>query len=115
MAQFQPHSKKWREVCVHLKEIICPTRNMKMGIGPLLCLPGSNASTETVSSRMNYIWSEEKSRFHVYTMHAILAVKTNIDLSCEAFCEKRAPNPVVLRKLQSLDEHHVIGMTSSSI
>jgi hypothetical protein len=45
-----------------------------------------------VFSLMNYIWSEEKSGFHVYTVQAILAVKTNTDLSCETLSKKHASN-----------------------
>jgi hypothetical protein len=41
---------------------------------------------------MNYIWSEEKSQFHVGS-------KINTDFSCEAFSEKLALNPGVLKKI----------------
>jgi hypothetical protein len=91
-------SKKLSEVCVHLKENYVPHGNMKKGV-VLLCLAGSNASIESVFSRMNYIWSERKSLFHVDTIQAILAMKTNTDLSCEAFSEKLASNPGVLKKI----------------
>jgi hypothetical protein len=68
-----PSSKKWSEMCAHLKENNVPHGNMKKAVEYLLCLPGSNASTERVSSRMNYIWSEEKCRFNEDTTQAILA------------------------------------------
>jgi hypothetical protein len=69
-----PLSRKWSKECVHLKENNVPHGNTKKVVQLLLCLPGSNASIEGVFSRMNYVWSEEKSRFHVDTMQAILAV-----------------------------------------
>jgi hypothetical protein len=68
---------------VHLKENNVPYGNMKKVVELLFCMPGSNASIESVSSSTNYIWFEEKSRFHVDTIEAILAVKMNIDLSYE--------------------------------
>jgi hypothetical protein len=70
-----------------------PHSNMKEAIELSLCLSGSNASIGRVVFRMNYILSEGNSRFHVYTIQAILAVKTNIGLSCEAYSEKIASNP----------------------
>jgi hypothetical protein len=66
---------------VHLKENNVPHGNIKKVVELLLCLLGSNASIERVSTRMNYIWSDEKSRVHADTTQAILAVKTNTDLS----------------------------------
>jgi hypothetical protein len=41
-------------------------------------------------------------------------VKTNSDLSCEAFTEKLASNPGVLKKSNSSDKYHAITRTSSS-
>jgi hypothetical protein len=69
---------------VHLKENNVPHGNMKV-VQPLLGLPDSNASIERVFSHMNYISSEEKSRFHVDTTQAMKAMKTNVHLPCEAF------------------------------
>jgi hypothetical protein len=89
---------------VHLKENNEQHSKMKKVAELLLCLPGSNASTERVFTCMNYIWPEEKSRFHVDTIQAIIAVKTNINLSCEAFSEKLASNPGVLKKIHSSDK-----------
>jgi hypothetical protein len=90
-------SKKWSEVCVHLKENNVLHGNMKKVVELLLWLPGSNTSSERMLSRL---------------VQAILAVKTNIDLSCEAFSEKRASNPAVL-KIHSSDNCHAFARTSS--
>jgi hypothetical protein len=50
-----PPSKKWAEVCVHLKENIVPHGNVKEVVELLLRLPGSNASIERAISCINYI------------------------------------------------------------
>jgi hypothetical protein len=94
-----------------------PRGNVKNVAELLLCLPGSSASIERVFSHMNceYIWSEEKSRFHVDKTQAILAVKTNNGLSCEAFSEELASSPEVMKKIHSSDKCHVITRTSSTI
>jgi hypothetical protein len=99
---------------VHLKENKVPHGHMKKVVKLLLCLPDSNACIERVFSRINYVWSEEKSRFHVDTIQAILAVKTNTDLSREAFSEKLLSNSAVLKKIHPSDKYYVIAMTSFS-
>jgi hypothetical protein len=57
---------------------------------------------------MNYIWSQKKSRDHVDTTQAILAAKKNTGLPCEAFSEKLASNPGVL-KICSKHKYHAIA------
>jgi hypothetical protein len=61
---------------VHLKVNNVPHGNMKKAVELLLRLSGSNASIESVFP-INYVWSEEKSRFQVDKIQAILVVKTN--------------------------------------
>jgi hypothetical protein len=65
----------------------------------LFCLPGSNASIDRLFSHINYSRSEEQSQIHVNTIQTILSVKTNTDLSYEAFSEKIASNPGVEKKI----------------
>jgi hypothetical protein len=50
----------------------------------------------------------------VNIIQAILAVRTNIDLSCEAVSEKLASNPGVLKQIHSSDKYHAIARASSS-
>jgi hypothetical protein len=61
-----------------------PHGNMKRAAELTLCLLAAVHPLKQMLTRINYIRSEEKSRFHVDTIQAILAVKTNIDLSYEA-------------------------------
>jgi hypothetical protein len=44
---------------------------------------------------------------------AILALKTSNGLSCEAFSEKLASNPGIMKKIHSSDKYLVITRTSS--
>jgi hypothetical protein len=88
---------------IYTKENNKPHGNLKKVAELLLCLPGSNAYTASACSHMNYMWSEEKSRFHLVTIQAILAVKTN-DL-CLAFAEILASNPGVLLKINITPSH----------
>jgi hypothetical protein len=47
-------------------------------------------------------------------IQVILAVETDTGLSCEAFSEKLASNPGVLKKIHSSDKCHAIARPSSS-
>jgi hypothetical protein len=77
---------------------MCCNGNVKKVDKLVLCLPGSNGSTERGFSHTNYcIWSEEGSRLHVDKLQVILAAKTNAGLSCEAFSEKLSSNLGVLK------------------
>jgi hypothetical protein len=86
---------------------------MKKVIILLLYLLGSNASTEKCFP-ISIISGLKRSLFHVDTMQVILAVKMNTDFSCEAFREKLATNPGVLKKIHSSDKFQTIARTSSS-
>jgi hypothetical protein len=83
---------------LHLREKNMPHGNMKV-VKHLLWLPGNSAYLERVFSSMNYISSEEKSRVHVDTIEAILAMETNVHLSCETFSEIFPSNPGLLEKI----------------
>jgi hypothetical protein len=87
-----------------------PHGNPKKVVELLLCLLSSNASVERVLFHMNYMWFEEKFRFHVDTIQCILAVKMNTDLSYEAFSEKLASNPGVQKGAHSSGRYHTIAM-----
>jgi hypothetical protein len=56
-----------------------------------------------------HFWSEEKSPFYVGKMHAILAVKTNTNSSCESFSVKLASNREITKKIYSSDKFHAIA------
>jgi hypothetical protein len=58
---------------------------MKKVVELILRSPGSSACIERTFSRVNCIWSQEKSGCFVDTIQAISTVKTNVVVSCEAF------------------------------
>lgn len=102
-------AKKWCEALLHMKENNVPHANMKKVVSLVMCLPGSNAFVERVFSCMNYIWSDEKSQLKVETMRAILAVKINMGISCEAFSEKISANPAILKQIHSSDKYTAVN------
>jgi hypothetical protein len=96
-----------------LKQNNVPHSDIKKAVELLMCLRGSNGATERVALRMNWFRSEEKSRVHSDTTQATLAQKMDTDLSREAFSDKLASNPGVVKKVQSSDKYHVIARLSS--
>jgi hypothetical protein len=54
---------------------------------------------------MNCIWIEKKSELNVGTFKAILPVKTNTELSCEAFNGKQSATPGALKELHDTGKY----------
>lgn len=71
----------------------------------ILCLPGSNASTERVFSQMNKIWTKEKSQLKIETLKAILVTKTNIDMNCSESYSFLKKSPILLKSIASNDKY----------
>ena len=70
-----------------------------------MCLPGSNAPLERIFSQMSALWTDEKNRFLVETINAILMTKSNFNLSCNAFAKKLAKNKAILKKIHGSEKH----------
>jgi hypothetical protein len=52
----------------------------------LLSMSPSNAFCESIFSTMNCLWTDEKHRFKIETVNAIVSVKENAEFKCsEAF------------------------------
>jgi hypothetical protein len=62
---------------------------------------------------MNCIWSEKTSELNVGTFKAILPVKKNTELSCEAFNGKLAANPGALKELHDTGKYCATATDSS--
>jgi hypothetical protein len=65
-------------------------------------IPGTNAAIERVFSITNVLWTDEKSRFPVETIKAMMVTKTHIEeLSCNDFYTLISNNPKLLQKIRS--------------
>ena len=62
----------------------------------VLCLPGTNASTERAFSHMNKIWTSEKSQLKVPTLKALLTTKINFKHTCIEFYRVLKSTPELL-------------------
>jgi hypothetical protein len=98
-------SNRWVKVFSHFKENQIPHDLMSNLIQYILCLPGSNASTERVFSQMNKIWTKEKSQLKIETLKAILVTKTNVDMNCSEFYSFLKKSPLLLKSIASNDKY----------
>lgn len=71
----------------------------------MLCLPGSNASTERVFSHITKIWTKEKTQLNVSTLKALIITKLNFDYTCLEFYELLKNNNLLLKKIVSKDKY----------
>ena len=55
-----PTDQRWLEIFTHFKARDISHQHMLTLVQFILCLPGTNASTERVFSHMNKIWTSEK-------------------------------------------------------
>jgi hypothetical protein len=65
-------------------------------------IPGISAAIERVFSITNALWTEEKSRFLVETIKAVIVTKTHFEeLSCNDFYTSISNNPKLLQEVRS--------------
>lgn len=72
-----------------------------------MTLPGSNAPVERVFSLMNDTWTPERNPFTLFSMKALLMVKTNFNLPCHDFMENLTKNRDILLKIHSSEKYRV--------
>jgi hypothetical protein len=65
-------------------------------------IPGTSAAIERVFSITNALWTEEKSRFLVETIKAVVVTKTHFEeLSCNDFYTLISNKPKLLQEIRS--------------
>lgn len=98
-------SDRWVKVFSNFKENQIPHDLMSNLIQYVLCLPGSNASTERLFSQMNKIWTKEKSQLKIETLKAILVTKTNVDMNCSEFYNFLKKSSLLFKSIVSNDKY----------
>ena len=98
-------SDRWKKIFELLSELEINTPNLRKLSAVLMCLPGSNAIVERIFSQMNALWTNEKNRFPVETIKSILMIKSNINLSCDAFAKKLAKDKAILKKIHGSEKY----------
>ena len=79
MKENLPVSDRWLHIFREMREIHLDFQDFCNVVGFILCLPGSTAPVEGISSVMSSMWTKEKSRLSVETTKAMLIVRQNND------------------------------------
>ncbi|CAI6372912.1 unnamed protein product [Macrosiphum euphorbiae] len=79
--------------------------NLKIVVEFLMCIPGSNANVERIFSDMNNLWTDDKSRFDVKTVKAMLVVKHFFTEDCSGFHDFLLGNKKLLKHIDSSEKY----------
>lgn len=93
--------QRWVELFTHLKDKNINHQRMSELVQFIMCLPGTNASTERVFSQMNKLWTSEKTQLQIPTLKALLVTKINFKQSCMDFYRLLQSTPGLLKKIAS--------------
>lgn len=79
--------------------------NLKIVVEFLMCIPGSNANVERIFSDMNNLWTDDKNRFDVQTVKAMLVVKHFFTENCSEFHDLLLGNKKLLKHIHSSEKY----------
>lgn len=78
--------EKWCEIFEYMVNQNIGLQNISGIIEYALAIPGTNAAVERTFSNINILWSDEKNRFLIDTIKAIIIVKNHFkNYSCKEF------------------------------
>jgi hypothetical protein len=81
---------------------MCFVKKQTTHFGTLFAIPGTNAAIERVFSITNSLWTDEKSRFLVETIKAVIVTKTHFEeTSCNDFYTLISDSPKLLQEIRS--------------
>jgi hypothetical protein len=102
-----------RTECISLK-------NIQLILEFSFAIPGTRAAIERVFSITNALWTDEKSRFLVETIKAVIVTKTHFEEPlCNDFYTSISNNPKLLQEIRSSAEYKTFAQeertTSSTL
>ncbi|KAL4121392.1 hypothetical protein QTP88_013914 [Uroleucon formosanum] len=97
--------QRWVCIFKYFKEKDIQCDKMIIIVEYVLCLPGSNASTECVFSHISKIWTKEKTQLNVSTLKTLVITKLNFNYTCLEFYELLKKNNLLLKKIISKDKY----------
>uniref|UniRef100_A0A2S2N9H4 HAT C-terminal dimerisation domain-containing protein n=1 Tax=Schizaphis graminum TaxID=13262 RepID=A0A2S2N9H4_SCHGA len=101
---FNTLDEKWTYV-FKIADIDGDFPNLKIVVEFLMCIPGSNANVERIFSDMNNLWTDDKSRFDVKTVKAMLVVKHFFTENCSEFHDFLLGNKNLLKNIHSSEKY----------
>jgi hypothetical protein len=77
-------------------------KNTQLILESSFAIPGASAAIDRVFSITSALWTDEKSRFLLETIKAVIVTKTRFEeISCNDFCTLISNNPKLLQEIRS--------------
>ena len=97
-----PVDKRWCEIFKNLEDSGSICKHLKHIVSFALTIPGTNAAVERIFSLVNALWTDEKNRFSLESVKAMIITKTCFqDVSCLQFHEVLQKNEGLLQNIHS--------------
>jgi hypothetical protein len=94
--------ERWSQIFEFVRSESISLKNTQLNLEFSFAIPGTSAATERVFSITNALWADEKSRFLVETIKAVIATKTHFEeISCNDFYILISNNPKFLQEIRS--------------
>jgi hypothetical protein len=94
--------ERWSEIFEFVRSERISLRNTQLILKFSFAIPGTRAATERVFSITNALWTDEKTRFLVEIIKAIIVAKTHFEeLPCNDFYTLISNNPKLLQEIRS--------------
>jgi hypothetical protein len=71
--------ERWSEIFGFVRSECISLKNTQLILELSFAIPGTNAAVEKVFSVINSLWTDEKSRFLVETIKAMIVTKTHFE------------------------------------
>jgi hypothetical protein len=100
-------SENWSEIFEFVRSECISLKNTQFVLEFSFAIPGISAATERVFSIKNTLLADEKSRFLVETIKAMIVTKTNFEeLSCNDLYTLISKNPILLQEIRSSTKYN---------
>ena len=97
--------KIWINIFTHFREQSTRLVNMEKCVEFAFSLPGTSCNVERIFSFINRAWKDEKNRFDVETISALLTIQHNSEVNCTQFYASIKGNVEFLEKIVSSDKY----------
>jgi hypothetical protein len=96
----------WSEIFEFVRSECVSLKNTRLVLEFSSAIRGTSAATERVFSITDALWTDEKSRFLVETIKAVIVTKTHFEeLSCSAFYALISSIPKLLQEIRSCTKY----------
>jgi hypothetical protein len=100
--------ERWPEIFEFVRIECISLKNTQLILQFSFAIPGTSAAIGRVISITDALCTDEKSRFLVETIKAVIVTKKHFEeLSCHDFCTSISKNPKLLREIRSSAKYKI--------